>query len=269
MGRPSDSQQLQRFLDELEGQDGGSAGNYAMMELLGWQPDEYWRLREKLLEDGRIVRGRGRGGSVVLVPAEGEASDDDDVTHGGVLNENPSELPAERKLYDPCLSVLRDSWSQEQGLESLHLEITANQGRRKTGGIWTRPDITGVSIRVFKYWPGRVYDLWTFEIKASGSFDVVGIFEAAAHNRYATHSYAMFHVDRDYDSRGEAILRMVSEAQRLGVGLILFTDAEDFSTWDVRVESRRHTPDPALHEEFVSTQLSDLGQEKLLKWSKA
>ncbi|HEX8234167.1 MAG TPA: N-6 DNA methylase [Caulobacteraceae bacterium] len=45
---------------------GGSAGNGRLREALGWQQDTYDRAREALLADGKIVKGRGRGGSVAL-----------------------------------------------------------------------------------------------------------------------------------------------------------------------------------------------------------
>lgn len=66
MARPVDDSQTQKFLDVLR-RLGGSAGNGRLMSELEWSETEYWRLRDKLLEAGRVVRGRGRGGSVVSV----------------------------------------------------------------------------------------------------------------------------------------------------------------------------------------------------------
>lgn len=39
-------------------------GNGAFRSELGWNEDRYWNVHHSLIEDGRIVRGRGRGGSV-------------------------------------------------------------------------------------------------------------------------------------------------------------------------------------------------------------
>lgn len=195
------------------------------------------------------------------VSVAGEDGDDAEATTA------PSSPMKERDLYDPCLQTLRGQWAREQGLESLHLETTASQGSRNTGGIWTRPDIAGVSLRVFRHWPGRLFDLWTFEIKPVSAFNVIGIFEAAAHARYSTHSWALYHVTDDTET--EDTTRMAAEAQRLGIGLVFFTKPDDFETWDIRAESRRQTPDPALHEEFVSVQLSEHAKDRISKWSKA
>jgi type I restriction enzyme M protein len=45
---------------------GGSAGNGRLQTELGWQDDTYWRVQPALVEEGLIVKGRGRGGSVAL-----------------------------------------------------------------------------------------------------------------------------------------------------------------------------------------------------------
>jgi type I restriction enzyme M protein len=55
----------ERFLEVLA-ELGGSAGNGRIQAELGWQDATYARVQEALIEDGRIVKGRGRGGSVAL-----------------------------------------------------------------------------------------------------------------------------------------------------------------------------------------------------------
>ncbi|HRI07294.1 MAG TPA: hypothetical protein PKW35_05730, partial [Nannocystaceae bacterium] len=143
----------------------------------------------------------------------------------------------------------------------------ANQGSRKTGGAWTRPDIVAISMRTFRHWPGRFFDLWTFEIKPKWSFNVIGVFEATAHARASTQSYAMYHID-SIDDPPENHQRIVGEAQRLGVGLIFFQDAADFQTWDIVVDPVRREPDPALLEEMSALQLSEAGRDLLIRWGK-
>lgn len=41
-------------------------GNGHLRETLGWREERYWRVHGILLEKGKIIRGRGRGGSVGL-----------------------------------------------------------------------------------------------------------------------------------------------------------------------------------------------------------
>jgi type I restriction enzyme M protein len=59
------------FLAALEGL-GGSAGNGKLQADLGWKDATYARVQASLLEDGVIVKGRGRGGSVALAEHAGE-----------------------------------------------------------------------------------------------------------------------------------------------------------------------------------------------------
>lgn len=264
MGRPDDDFQRRKFLDVLRANE-GSLGNTSLMNELGWTESEYWRLREKLIEDGVILRGRGRGGSVIL--ADALKPSEKEILASPLIKTEPALLESkELDLYPPCLQTLREKWTQERGLHDVHVEITATQGAKKTGGVWTRPDITAISMRTFTHWPGRVFDIWTFEIKPRWQFNITGVFEAAAHARTATHSFALFEKPEKVDPSDTS--RLVSESQRMGVGLILFETAADFETWDFLVDPVRQEPDPALLEQFVVTQLSEAARSKLLRWSK-
>jgi len=98
------------------------------------------------------------------------------------------------------------------------------------------------------------------------AFNVTGVFEAASHSRSATNSYAMFHVPAKPDD--DIALRCISESQRFGVGLVLFTDPADFSTWDFNVDPVRREPEPALLEQIVTTQLSERARNRLSRWNK-
>jgi type I restriction enzyme M protein len=53
----------ERFLETLK-KSGGSAGNSRLRSELGWQKDTYWTVHAALVEEGAVVAGRGRGGSV-------------------------------------------------------------------------------------------------------------------------------------------------------------------------------------------------------------
>jgi type I restriction enzyme M protein len=56
---------------------GGSAGNARLQDELGWQEETYQRVRDDLVEQGAIIRGRGRGGSIHLAkgPFSGPAGE--------------------------------------------------------------------------------------------------------------------------------------------------------------------------------------------------
>ena len=65
----SNEQNIQRYIATLTSL-GGRAGNQRLLEELGWQESTYQRIKQQLIDDGRILIGRGRGGSVALVNAE-------------------------------------------------------------------------------------------------------------------------------------------------------------------------------------------------------
>jgi type I restriction enzyme M protein len=65
-------EQRNRFLTALSGL-GGKAGNITLREALDWSADEYDVVRDALLEEGAIQKGRGRGGSVSMAGREQEA----------------------------------------------------------------------------------------------------------------------------------------------------------------------------------------------------
>ena len=48
--------------------------NKTIREALGWDDDRYWRIRQELLDEGRVVARRGQGGSVNLTDAPGAST---------------------------------------------------------------------------------------------------------------------------------------------------------------------------------------------------
>ena len=63
MARPTFNEDRKTFLSVVRKQS-DFVGNGALRSELGWREDRYWKVHSVLIEEGRIVRGRGRGGSV-------------------------------------------------------------------------------------------------------------------------------------------------------------------------------------------------------------
>ena len=75
----------EEFIGALEAM-GGSTGNGALRQLLGWSEQIYDKVKSSLLSSGRIKPGRGRGGSVALADPTGDqqrsiATEDIPATH--------------------------------------------------------------------------------------------------------------------------------------------------------------------------------------------
>ena len=122
--------------------DGTSAGNNFLREKLGLTIADYQATVDVLVDDGVLERWRGRGGTLrrtsssielkarTKASAEEERVDRDTSSKSRVL---------EAKLYPPFLASLR-LWANDQGWTQHVVNQLAFQGRRSTGGVWTRPD---------------------------------------------------------------------------------------------------------------------------------
>ena len=215
-------------------------------------------MRDGLLESGQLERGKGKGGSVRRTPANGDK-----------LTVKPNRNLPEAQLYEPLLHILKNEWAREMRIEphQIHFEITARQGKKATGGTWTRPDITAVSVRTFQHLPEKYFDVWTFEIKPLEALDVTAVFEAASHASRATRSYALIQIpdESELGYEREIIDRCTKEAARLRVGLITFSLESEFKTWETRVEAPRLETAPEALDEFVG-HLSEAAKKRIAQW---
>lgn len=257
-------QALLSLLTEL----GGSAGNTRLIRRLQWPEEDYWPIRNRLVDAGVVRLYRARGGAVELLPPEQPHADTPNVD---VMQEAPGaaqvdqQREAEVDLYEPVATVLRQQWARDLRFRHQIVETTASQGRRNTGGTWTRPDIVVAALRVFPFLPGKYFDLITFEIKPRWALAVTAVYEALAHRRAATQSYVWVHC-QDQESNAEALSRLKEEAERHGIGLIVATDPADYETWLTQCEPLRVEPDPELLNEFVAVQMSSGAKDELAAW---
>jgi hypothetical protein len=204
--------------------DGTTTSNPALQRRLGWDSDRYFRSRDALVDMGLVVRGRGRGGVVRRVLAE-KAVDERTVAvvvDGGVDALTTAAaveaiIKNELALYEPMRKVIATSWAKDHRRDPLAVEITALQGRRATGGIWSRPDIVSVEVRTFAYVPGKYLEVTPFEVKAANAINVQAVYEALAHRRAATHSYVLLHVPDDQADHVADDVADVAEAARAPV----------------------------------------------------
>lgn len=242
---------------------GGHAGNVTLQRQLGWEDDRYWRVRDSLVDLGILQRGRGKGGSVKVVGLIEPSTAATEVE----ATTAPTRSTTEDDLYEPVAKVFRTDWASDNRFADILVEITAKQGRRPTGGTWTRPDIVIAAVRVFPYVPGRHFDLITVEVKPLWGMDLTAVYEALAHRRAATQAYVWFHVeDTGFDPEDERVRAIVAEADRHGVGVIVASDPTVYDTWDTLADARRVAPDPEALSEFIAIQLTDDAKQRLSRW---
>ena len=250
---------IKDFISCLE-KAGGSSGNGRLRAALGWDEEFYWRVQGKLVEQGTIVPGRGKGGSVRLTAAEHEPDPADCVDQ-----QQSGDRQAERPLYEPIKSGIESKWIQRFGFDDVSVEETHSRGSRKTGGTFTRPDITVVGVRRYVFLSKRL-EVITFEIKTRQTIGILGILEAVAHREAAHRSYVMFPTSRanfETSAEGERIMEL---AQKYGIGIVLTERPEDVGTWEIAIDSLRHEPDPARLDRFLGDLPNETLKKQIHKW---
>lgn len=238
---------------------GGQLSNARLKDTLDWAEERYWAVRNSLVEEGRLEIGRGRGGTVRLLA---ERIQDQEVApeDAPIVRLEREVVDRESSLYSPMQEVIRSDWAKDERFDFLAVEVTAQQGRRQTGGRFSRPDIVAVEVRIPRYLPTKSLEVVTFEVKASFAVDVTAVYEALAHWRAATRSYVILHVP-DPDERRAEVDAIEEAARDHGIGLILAELPEDYATWTTLVDAERHEPDPRRLDDFIHIQLSEATRE--------
>lgn len=257
-----EANELRNKLDKLFAeipQDGKPIGNVTLLKKSGLNEEEYWLVRNKLLEQGKIGKGKGKGGSVYRLK---ESVDTRSKKRG------PKKRIGENKLYTDFEKWLNDFWAKEANLTWFLVEKTAHQGSKPTGGKWTRPDFAIVAVNTYRYFPGKFLEVISFEVKPSLQDALAGVFECAAHSVYANRSYLAVYVPDELDSKSEEYARVERECERFGLGLVSFSDSTNVESYEVTVDAERRTPDPAEVDKFIASQLKEKTQELVLKHSK-
>jgi hypothetical protein len=249
--------------------DGSSIGNVSARRALldadvGASDSDYWRVRNALIDEGVLRPGRGKGGSVSRVLATEQEQEQEKAAEAEVAEE-VAVRQRERDLYEPFAEQVREYWTYENDLEHFVVEITAHQGRRRTGGTWSRPDVALVSVERLPLHPTPILEVTSFELKPESELNVQGVFEAAAHSAFADRSYLAVKIQEE-GGEDYRLDRLVSECRRFNIGLIVFTDEADGGTWDVLFDPVTRVPDPREKSRFLTTQISPAGQQQLKDW---
>jgi len=266
---------------------GGRAANGQLQGVLGWPKDKYWDVHAQLYGEGQIEKGRGYGGTVILIESAADHDPPDEIApfdsnapqttatldrstpveSSPVVVAPTEEIPLrELDLYDPVRRQLEQNWAQRRQLDHCHCEITAMQGRRETGGSWSRPDLALIAYRKYEFLPEKVFELFSFEVKPANDVSIKGVMEALAHREAATRSFVIYHTaGEDFTDFAEAA-RIEELATKHGVGVYAARDINDFNQWAEVVPAQRATPDPEAVDTFIRRTLSDEAKTKLRKW---
>lgn len=253
---------LQKALIQL----GGSAGNSALRAIVSDQITEkrYWAIRERLIDKGLLETGKGRGGSIRIVPDQATY-----ITDSLVNKKNPSEeYQKEIELYEPILTQLKTGawhWAENLRYSAVHVEITGAKGNKNTGGKWSQPDLAAFCLSEPIYLPGKFFDIITFEVKVQDAVDVTTVYEALAHRRAATRSYVWVLVSKE-ETWKEKLELILPEAEKFGVGVISGLNPNDSNTWTEEAVAKMVPTDPMVLNAFITSQFKE--KEELLKMAR-
>jgi len=240
--------------------DGKPIGNKALLAELRkkWKEltdDEYWRARNNLIDSGKISKARGKGGAVYLLEIVTQ-----EIKKEGVKKPRINE----KDLYDPFIKVIKEFWANDNDIDDYIINNTASQGKKKTGGRWTRPDITLISMKNYQFIFGKIMDVITFEIKPEDNYGVESVFETASQSIFAHKSFLCIHISTGKPET-EEFDRIIRQCELFGVGLIVFEKPDDWETYETIIDPKRREPDPYEVNAFIKHQLPEKTKEELSK----
>ncbi|MBW0434909.1 hypothetical protein HGB47_14920 [Leptospira yasudae] len=265
----------QIFLDSIP-ENGDPIGNKSLLSFLGWDEEKFWRIRQSLLDEGKIIKGKGKGGSVykvVSAPEPEEIKILENKTFASERSDDEIEFAKEKDLYAPFKTQIQERFCKDQGLSFYVSVDVSSQGKRDTGGIWTRPDIAVVSVTKYPFYIHKAMDIITFEIKTQDNWNITSVFETLSHTRFATKSYLVIYLPEGWDANKdyfkkneEKINRIQSECERFGIGLMFFSDPKDYNTYEIMVDPVRKLADPDAMNDFIKKQIPEKEQMEILKF---
>ena len=255
---PDDENKLLQLVPE----GGSSVGNKWLRERLTWEPARYFQIRDRLVERKVLSTGRGRGGSVYrLRPISGPKLREEATPPGG------RRYRKEADLYSPIAEALRDGLSKTLDHQRFLVQSTGKQGRKATGGMWTRPDITVVTVDTYAFVPGKSIEVITYEVKPAGNWNVAGVFEAASQSRFATQTHLLIYAPEGHQAvPDEQLERLRQECVRFGIGLGFCQDPRSYDTYDFLVDPERRQPNPADMNRFITQQLTEANKNLIAEW---
>ena len=227
--------------------DGSQVPNATARTLLGQTVERpisgevYFEVLNLLESRGQIKRGRGRGGAVRRAEA---------VERAAVLSSI-----SERQLMPSLQRYLEQRfWRRLELPEDAYWTVVDTSVGGAQNGQWRRGDFTGVAIAPRAVLSGTDVELYTFELKAESSGNINAAHEAHAQTRGSHYGYLVWHLpDRQlHHCRLELV---ESECQRLGIGLIVFTDPQNLDTWERKVLATRQKSHDKEIDEFLRTRL--------------
>ena len=262
--QPNLEQTKKRVLKDLQKKNGRLTKNELVNEFFR-DPgkDLYYKAEDDLVEEGRIERCRGCKGGISLVQRDDSQSQVDPESSDSTAEESSS---GERGHYERVLEEIKKHWTEERSVKHVYGAVTAYQGRRDTGGRWSRPDITLCTVSKWIFSPRPEGEVRTIEVKLfDDRLDIIGVYEALAHKSRSHYSYLMIvnfpEEELDPDQR-QGFDKIMVTAKSHGIGIITVPDSDNWSTWEFLVEPTRSDAAPQEINDFLYDQFPKSERDK-------
>lgn len=184
--------------------------NQRIKNELNLRDERYDAVKQELLEAGEVEKYVCRGGGIRLT-AKGDVAAKPQVE--AEAKKATSSVKKEENLYPFLIDAL---------LREAPDDVVFNTGSLRKRGKWQNPDVTQVSVEVYRRLRKKNIVITTYEVKQWGRWDVTAVFEAASHARFAHETWVVLEWPASAgplvvpDPRVDQLLR---ECQRFGVGL--------------------------------------------------
>ena len=213
--------------------------------------DLYYDAEQELVDEGHIERCRGPKGGIKLVQRGDSQSQIDPESNDSTAEES---LRKEKDHYALVVRQIKEHWTEERSVKHVYVAKTADQGARKTGGRWSRPDITLCTVSEWIFLARPEGEVITIEIKLFDDVDVTGVYEALAHKSCSHYSYLMivnFPKQELVHEKKENFDKIMVAATRHGIGIIKVLNSDDWNTWEFLLEPTRSDAAPQEINDFL------------------
>jgi hypothetical protein len=213
-----------------------SVSNKRLREQLTLETDQFFEVRDYLIDQNQVAKAMGQGGASVFIPQ---------ATVPEEIQEEKKLKGKERQLYDPLIKTLNDEWAPDNGIKTPYIVCkTAEMGKKDTGGKWSRPDITIITKKTWGYLQVKQMEVITFEVKPLDCLDdITGVYETASHAMFAHYSYLLLQYNNGTEKAKIQVENVSNLCKRFGIGLILFSDPKDINTFIPILEPNKKSPE--------------------------
>ncbi len=236
----------QQVLSKLP-KDGSFISNHKIYESLDLSPEEFSEIQKELIDEGRIIAGKGRYGRSARVAGLTQQRKPEERGELGVNHVS--------ELYGPVKDYFDSKWrpNYDPSPPNLYIsEITATQAKRNR--LLTVPDISILTIMKYDFVPGNHLELVTIDVKKHSDMGFTALYETASQSLYSHRSYLVFEwiKDKGFEKNGHIAENVLREAKRFGVGLIQMRPI-DSDGWNFKtvLEPRYSKPEPGELNSFI------------------